>query len=205
MKSARAAKRHPGRLFADLYEGDPVFDAHHYASTGAPFVVLKASQGSGHTDSRHHLRSQLAHEVGLPVGHYHYLTESTPSAQAALLWDVAKRAWAPRDFLIVDIERGAGLTDPHDQLTRFDQHLHEITGRTCIGYSEDSYLEEHLLEVKSRKWWVADYGASPNKHLPFGQELWAHQFTGTGRINGTEGETDLSVLVAPSAIRWWDR
>lgn len=207
MKSARAARRHPGRTFADLYEGNGVFDAHHYAEAGAPFLVHKATQGARHVDAKHALRCGLAHEMSLPVGHYHYLDLSARAeAQADHFWAQAKAHWRPRDFLIVDVERGGvGRASGVKQfLVEFDHRLHRIAGRTAIGYSEQSFLHEHNLVVVSRKWWVADFGANPGAP-PRGQELWAHQFTDTGRIFGCAPPTDLSVLVAPSAIRYWDR
>lgn len=208
MKARRAARRHPGRTFADLYEGNAMFDAHHYAEAGAPFIVHKATQGAHHVDARHALRSGLAHELGLAVGHYHFLDLSASAEQQAdHFWAQSKAHWAPRDFLIVDCERGGVGTaggNVRQFLIEFDHRLHRVAGRTAIGYSEQSFLHEHELVVVSRKWWVADYGANPSAP-PRGQELWAHQFTDKGRIAGCAPPTDLSVLVAKSAIDYWDR
>lgn len=204
-KSQRTGRRHPGRRFADLYEGNAGFDAHHYRESGAPFVVLKASEGTGHVDAKHNLRARFAHEMGVPVGHYHFLRPGAVAVQARLLWTVASHAWHPRDFLIIDAEReGIGdLPDPAQLVADFDRAVHQITGRLAIGYSEDSFLHEHGLSVLSRKWWVADYGAQPHQP-PHGQELWAHQYTDAGVIGGCVAPTDLSVLVSPSAVRYWD-
>jgi GH25 family lysozyme M1 (1,4-beta-N-acetylmuramidase) len=208
-KPRRTAARHPGRQFADLYEGDPVFDARAYRETGAPFIVLKATQGTWHVDTKHSLRVRMAHEQFLPVGHYHFLSAGVSAVeQADFFWRTAREHWAPNDFLIIDCERDAfDAYSPslvRNQLSMFDRYLHQISGRLAIGYSEQSFLHECDLAILSRKWWIADYGANPGRP-PRGQELWAHQYTDAGRIAGTSGSVDLSVLVAASAVAWWDK
>lgn len=206
MRAHRTARRHPGRVFADLYEGNEGFDAHHYRETGAPFIVLKATEGVQHVDAKHRLRARLAHELGLPVCHYHYLDLAPTAMQARNFWTNVLGVWHKDDFLMIDAERG-GIGDadnPSGLLKEFDRDLHHLSGRMALGYSEQSFLHEHNLTVMSGKWDVADYGRTPTRP-PLGQELWAHQYTDKGQIAGCIAPTDLNVLVAPSAIRYWDR
>lgn len=216
-RSVRAFRRHAGRRFADLYEGDSGFDAHNYAAGGAPFIVLKATQGIGHVDSLHAVRCENAHKNGLAVGHYHFYEENgRPELQAQHFWGTVKghflTTWpkgrghddmrnSHTDFLILDVESIGGIPNA-GELANFCRELHRLSGgRALIGYSNKAFLLEHDLHVPGDKWWVADYPNFPGKIG--GRTLWAHQFTESGLIAGVGRPCDCSVLVDRSSIRYW--
>lgn len=220
-RSVHAAKRHAGRVFADLYEGNAGYNARAYHLGGRPFLVHKATEGVHHVDKLHAYRCEESHRNGLAVGHYHYLSPGvSPRQQAEHFWNVVRphflTAWAPghghnamphahTDFLIVDIERGSGgWSNPADELARFDHNVRQLTGnRILIGYSERSFLFEHSLQVASRKWWVASYPTFPG-NLGRGRILWAHQFADNYRLPGIGQPCDASVIVDKNSIRYWE-
>jgi GH25 family lysozyme M1 (1,4-beta-N-acetylmuramidase) len=219
-RSVHAAKRHPGRLFADLYEGNPGYNATPYKLGGRPFVVLKATQGVAHVDSLHAVRCEHSHSIGLAVGHYHYMDpDSAAAAQAVHFLDTVRphllQRWplgvghdalrlSHTDFLIVDIE-GSGWRDAQAMLTAFEREVHRVSGgHHLIGYSGRSFLLEHDLHLEGGdKWWVADY---PNFPTGLGRrELWAHQFSEGFRVQGITTACDASVLVDSVSVRYWDQ
>lgn len=217
-RSVHAAKRHPGRLFADLYEGNAGFNAHEYRKAGRPFVVLKATQGTGHVDALHATRCEASHLVGLPVGHYHYLNSSgDPAAEARHFWATVHPHFLgkwPRgrghdslslshtDFLILDVE-APGMRDAAQKTRQFEQQLHRLSGEPIICYASKSFLLENNLRVTGEKYWVADYPTFPG-NIGKGRILWAHQFSDAFRLPGISHPGDASVLVSHNSIRYWD-
>lgn len=222
-RSVRAAKRHKGRTFADCYEGTPVYNPVAYRASGAPFIVLKATEGIGHIDSRHAPRSIGSHAAGIAVGHYHFYREDgRPELQAKHFWNTVKphflTEWpagkghdkaklAHTDFLIVDVEPERGSPNPtRHEVENFCRELLRVSGLNhgkLIGYTGKSYLFEAGLHIPGDKWWIADYPNFPG-NLGGGRELWAHQFTENGRIAGISSPCDLSVIVNRDAIRYWE-
>lgn len=213
-KSYKTAEKKAGRLFADLYEFNAGYDAGKYAPQ-RPFIVLKATEGLHHNDSRHAERSHASHQHGLAVGHYHFLRpeNGSPRSEAEHFWEVVKPHLLTRwpqgrghdqkpdqhvDFLIVDVEVGSNASIA---LQRFDDWFRHISGRSLIGYSGLSFLLEHNLHLKGDKWWVADYPYFPRglgKRI-----LWAHQFTSAYHLPGIGQACDASVLVDRNSIRYW--
>lgn len=221
-RSVRAFKRHPGRSFADLYEGTPSYSAVAYRESGAPFVVLKATEGIGHVDSQHSDRCERSHAAGLAVGHYHFLRPESgrPEWEAKHFWETVRPHFLTEwpigkghdkarlshvDFLIVDVEVGHSTEQIQEALTHFCRELLRVSkvkvGR-LIAYTGKAFLFEHNLHVPGDKWWVADYPDFPGK-LGGGRELWAHQFTEDGFIPGA-GRGDCSVIVNSASIRYWE-
>lgn len=218
-RSLHAATRHPGRLFIDLYEGDPGYNATLYHRSRAPFLVHKASEGVHHVDSLHAHRCENTHGVGLAVGHYHYLDAGVdPAAQANHFWETIRGHFLNRwplgrghdsmrlshtDFCIVDVEVGGA--SEQSALHRFESEFYRVShDRDLIGYSGKSFLLEHGLHLERKdKWWVADYPYYPGN---IGRRiLWAHQFTSEFRgFPGVSVPCDASVLTNPQSIRYWD-
>lgn len=171
------------KLFADLSNNNPAFNAPAYRSAGHQLIVLKATEGLGYTDDRHAARADAAHHAGLLVGHYHFCRpDSHPegTGEAAAFWAAVKPHWRPGDLLILDIEtppRG-GMAHAGAYLQQVDTHLSRISGQNAVGYTYTAYMAEAgaSLQVASRLWWMAAYG-SRVPLLGHHRRRWAHQYT----------------------------
>lgn len=218
-RSQHSFDRHANRRFADLYEGNVGYNAARYAAGGAPFIVLKATEGIGHVDVLHATRCEVSHFHGLAVGHYHfYIENGRPELQARHFWETVRPHYlvkwphgrghdampdSHKDFLIVDVETEGSSVPDRGELANFCRELYRISKQEIIGYSGRSFLLEHNLHVPGDKWWVADYPFFPGNIGP--RILWAHQFTDAGHIPGVGPACDCSVLVARDSIRYWAR
>lgn len=200
--------KHFSRRFADLYELNPGFNPRNYKEGGHPFVVLKASEGAHHIDTQHRSRTGQAHGINLPVGHYHFCRpEAGIGNEAANLRNACEGLLGPNEPIIFDIE----VATKHAALyiRELESRVKKWFGGEIIGYTYLSYLIENPgMNVRSGKWWIADYTKSfrvfPPRKLG-SRGMWAWQYTDHENMKGVFSPCDASLLMAPSSIRFWER
>ena len=200
-------------LFADLSNNNRYFNAARYRRAGHRLVALKASEGDGFVDERHARWSAEAHHAGLAVVHYCYCTPGRGSGRAAaeLFWSVVDRHFIPgRDRLALDMEVFGPPGTVSAYLAEADGRLGALAGdapaNRPVGYTYRAFFEAHTPVLRSRCWWIADYGDRLHLGSDLGsdQRLWAQQFTdgtsgaGPHSVRGVAGPCDVSALNAES-------
>lgn len=214
--SEELAVEKPGIVFADLSDNQPEgsYHAATYCETH-PFLVHKASQGTGGRDSLHASRCEETHKHGRAVGHYHYVGVDSDVSQAideadnflAAVHGHVLEAWPTlspgykADFFIVDFE--VPCTIPNDVIATFCKRVEQAYPRITIkGYANYFAIREIGLVIPNRSWWVAAY-PGPVKDLPNHQKIWAHQYTERGRVEGVAGFCDKSIIVDKHSRKYW--
>lgn len=199
-------RAHFSTRFADLYELNPGFNARNYKEGGHPFVILKASEGAHHIDSQHLTRTNQAHGVNLPVGHYHFCRpDAGVGLEAVNLRDAVQGSLRTNEPIIFDIE----VPTKHAALyiRELERRTKKWFGGEIIGYASLSYLRENPgMDVSSKKWWIADYTKVFRLRPPrkLGSRVcWAWQYTDAEHINGVYAACDASVLMNPASIEYW--
>ncbi len=147
-----------GIIDISAYQGHPRFD--EVKAGGVIAVIMKASQGTGHTDAVYAANKSAARAHGLLVGSYHFGDGSDPVAQAEHFLSVAKPVKG--DLLVLDLESnpgGASMTVA--QSHAFVRRIQSATGRWPGLYS-GGYLKDSLGtfqdSVLVNCWaWVAQY------------------------------------------------
>ena len=192
--------------FIDLSHYQATVDLAAYAAAGYDRVFLKATQGTGYTDPTFADRWQLAAELGLARGAYHF-AEAGDSGAADFDHFIAVIEAAgglgPRDLLCLDSEDTAATS-------RADEHAREFTGRAadrgypdgCLytgrWYAEPADLRPDDLVPGWRRLWISDYRtAVPDDQivLPMGwtrDQVIARQYTSTATISGVAGLCDAN-------------
>lgn len=180
----------PHTLFADIAAvGERAFNGHAYKSAGHKIIAMKATEGVGFTDPGHGPWAHAAHAAGLAVVHYHFChPDQNPVQQARHFWAVVEpRYIRGRDRLAADLEIGDPKTAAR-WLTAFERELARLThagpSDQLLGYTYQSYFDQAAaagapLELASRAWWIAAWGALMRERaeLGHGQFLWAQQYT----------------------------
>jgi GH25 family lysozyme M1 (1,4-beta-N-acetylmuramidase) len=169
-------------------------------------VILKASQGTGHVDSKFAARYKTARRLGLSVIAYHFCEPDnfTPKDEAEHFLSVIgnRKLYA----LALDCESRQG----HDpvaalgpgQLAQwcrdFNQHVHAKRGVWPYFYANRDYIKRlALTKPIGGGLWLADYGTNDGRQHPvLAPQPWKrirlHQFTSQGRILGMAAPGDVS-------------
>lgn len=216
--SEHLAVEKPGIVFADLSnnQGSGTFHAETYCRTH-PFLVHKATQGTGFKDDQHAARCEETHTHGRAVGHYMFLQPlSTPvqAVEEAQFFVETVRGhvltqWPNRsvgyktDFFVLDLE--VNCTQPNQIIRNVWKVLQKAFPTVpFIGYSGLARIQELGLRMPTRipRWWVAAYPGPVGK-LPNGQLVWSHQYTDKGRVQGIGLPCDKSIIVDKHAREYW--
>jgi lysozyme len=127
-------------------------------------VIYKATQGTGFTDPTYAARKQLATDVGLLWGGFHFGIAGDGVAQADHFLDVVQPG--PQDLLVLDFEANpSGDSMSLDDARAFVTRIQEVSGRFPGFYSGD-YIKQLLGEsadpLLSQCWfWLAQYSSQP--------------------------------------------
>ena len=147
------------------YQGDtPNLD-------GLDFVIVKATQGIGYVNPSHAPVVAAARAAGKLAGHYHFLDDSSPEAQAQYFWDNA--GWIAGEQLAVDVEAPfADTPGGVDATRRFVETLLRISGFPCELYIDYSHLHSAdwapVAALGSGLWGAAYNDAGFGDTGPFG-------------------------------------
>ncbi|MGJ8540098.1 glycoside hydrolase family 25 protein [Heyndrickxia coagulans] len=183
-------------------------------SQGYNFVILKATEGSGYTDSKFYTYYKYARNAGLSVHAYHMIGNSTTTsaqhiAEAKHFYQVlaqtkAKTGYAFTGYAFEDIEptgtnsiTTTWWANAAPACAGYFLNEMQTLGQTKVGiyagyFNWKSYLEGHTDSWPSNtKIWLARY----NITLGTNADVW--QYTETGTIDGITGHFDLDISYDP--------
>ena len=183
-------------------------------SQGYNFVILKATEGSGYTDSKFYTYYKYARNAGLSVHAYHMIGNSTTTsaqhiAEAKHFYQVlaqtkAKTGYAFTGYAFEDIEptgtnsiTTTWWANAAPACAGYFLNEMQTLGQAKVGiyagyFNWKSYLEGHTDSWPSNtKIWLARY----NITLGTNADVW--QYTETGTIDGITGHFDLDISYDP--------
>ena len=183
------------------------------APTGASYVVVKASEGSGYEDPCKDDFASQTLAMGARLGFYHFAWPSANGVGEEV--DTFVNAIRPyldrRPFLYLDWEDDGAYYD----YSWARQFLDAVYGRTGIKpfiYMPASVAENGDWEGLSGDYWLwaAGYPSSAPQvpatpdcpYAPFSHGWWtlAWQYTGEGRAPGWDNDLDLNVCYRPDVL-----
>lgn len=184
-------------------------------ATGVDFVIVKATEGNGYTDSCCDKLYQEAKRCGKKLGVYHFARPDLGnSAEAEADWFISQiQGYIKEAMLILDWERG-NLNNP-TWVKAFCDRVYSKTGVKPVVYMSASPANSYdwsSVANADYELWVANYGVNdgqpheevfnkyPLKYWSF-YALW--QYTSKGRVNGYGGNIDMNYFNGDSAA--WDR
>lgn len=194
------------KLWADLSNNDPNFDAARYAKAGHKLLGYKATEGATYVDKTMTRNVRLAHAHGVRVAFYHFAQPnlaSSAAAQARHFWRVVKPNYRAGDYLVLDLEvqhrHGMGVT--LSWARSFARELRRASGHRPILYTSQSWLVEFgpRTRLAFPRIWMAQYAQHPTPPV-WARPLWAWQRTGDGvgrapyTLPGCPGNCDVNVL-----------
>lgn len=183
------------------------------APTGASFVVVKASEGSGYEDPCKDDFAAQTLAMGARLGFYHFAWPSANDVGEEV--DTFVAAIRPyldrRPFLYLDWEDHKAYYD-YSWARRFLDAVHERTGIKPFIYMPASVAESGAWEGVSNDYWLWAAGypstapqvpANPDcPYAPFSHGWWtlAWQYTGEGRAPGWDDDLDLNTCYRPDVL-----
>lgn len=183
------------------------------AATGADFVVVKATEGSGYTDPCFYKHARATLDAGRLLGTYHFAWNSANSVEEEVETFVgAVRPYLGRALLVLDWEDPDGTADVAWAKAWLDQ-VAARTGIRPIIYMSASVARAHAWEAVARDYWlwVAGYPGTAPDHLatpdcpyaplPHGWWTLMWQYTSEGRVPGYGGDIDLNACYR-GADKW---
>lgn len=153
------------QVFADISNNNATFDAAAYRAAGHVFIAIKASEGVNFRDPRHRSFCLAAglHHIG--IAHYHFARPdlgNSPDAEAQLFLETALPLAGPRDYLVLDMERGTLQRDP-GWAKAFDAAVRKRSRFSTILYGSRSWLEaahaDEWLAGAPLRFWDADWSS----------------------------------------------
>ena len=183
------------------------------SATGADFVIVKATEGSGYVDPDFHRHAQATINAGKLLGLYHFSWNSANSIEEEVNTFVdAVRPYLNQAILILDWEDKDGVYDVGFAQAWLEQ-VEARTGITPIIYMSASVANAYSWErVAAKYWlwvagypgWAPDYLDTPDcPYAPLGHGWWVlmWQYTDEGRVPGYGGNVDLNVFYR-SDYKW---
>lgn len=164
------------RYMADVSSNNGRIDVANYSRAGHVALAVKATQGEGYVNPFHEEQTNLAHDFGLTVVHYHFCEAgNSVSQEIDHFRRTYIRTWRAGDLACFDVEI-AGL-DTHYANSILGE-FHGVTGHDPVLYTYRDFAEHALkgVVIPGRKLWIADY-SSTTLHLPRRYYLWARQYT----------------------------
>lgn len=192
-----------------------VLDLSHWQTTinfatlkagGILGVILKATEGTGYTDTTYRSRRASAEQAGLIVSTYHFLKAG--NAQAQMAYYLAQVNPAPGERMVIDVEEaGTTLSDVHAAVQALldDPRGVQVTVyggsliKDLLGSSPDKFLADNT------SLWLAQYTSGtpswPKQVWP-NWSLW--QYSDKGSVKGVSGACDVNVFNGEDAnlVKW---
>ncbi|HJG90752.1 MAG TPA: lysozyme [Brachybacterium massiliense] len=165
------------------------------AADGYSFAYIKATEGSGFTDTHFRQNWDGAKAAGLTPGAYHYFTLCSPGAQQAQDFLVAA---PPDDSALppaLDLEFDGACDDRPEaeraqaEIDAFTAVIEEAWGRRVVVYSSSEWREHYGLPVADgRPDWLFSQRERPAQE---DWSVWQLRFDGT--VSGISGGVDIDV------------
>lgn len=165
---------------------------------GIKFVMIRASYGNGHEDSRFRNNVRKCNEIGMPWGAYHYsyaLNETEAKKEAKAFLKIVKSVKGRSYPLVVDIEdadrykskRGMKVKDEIPVIKAFKK----VIGDDLMLYCNLSYYNTLKKAspslIESLDLWLAQWEV---KEPSVKCDIW--QYTSDGKVNGSSERTDMN-------------
>jgi GH25 family lysozyme M1 (1,4-beta-N-acetylmuramidase) len=168
---------------------------------GIQFAFMKATEGTGYTDTMFAKNWAATEQVGIYRGAYHFARPSVGSAPAQARYFVSRvGSFREAGVLppVLDLEVTGGLT-PAQLRTWVSSWLttvEELTGRTPILYFSPYFWIDHLgnsTAFTRYPLWIAHYTTAGGPKIPGGWSTWTFwQRTSSGRVSGIAGNVDMN-------------
>lgn len=168
-------------------------------------VFLKATQGTGYTDSRLRQNAKGFSDAGIPLSYYHYATLNTrevikdATEEANYFCSVIRTLPHATLPIVLDIEENKANLSTSEVLGWIKTFFGQLTINGCpehLLYSYTPFLNANLPQdhgLGNIPLWIAAYVNLPSPRLPIGwtsYHLW--QYSAKGRISGINGDVDLN-------------
>lgn len=177
---------------------------------GVAFAFLKATEGGDRLDERFHAHTAGARAAGIPTAPYHFYYFCTP-ARVQAAWYIAN---VPRSAVrlppVLDMEWNAKSPtcklrpDPATVRSEMKTWLAMIErhyGRKAIIYTTVDFHRENLDgHFRDHQFWLRSVAGHPEEVYP-GHPWTFWQYTGTGKMPGISGHTDINAF-AGSRAQW---
>ena len=179
---------------------------------GVSFAFLKATEGGDRLDPEFHNHWQGAGRAGIPRGAYHFFYFCRPAIEQAR-WFIANvprtRGALPP---VLDMEwnahsptcrlRPEGATVRAEAEIFLDALERHYGQRPIVYTTVDFYRENDMGRLPRVEFWLRSVAGHPSKVYP-GQVWRFWQYSGTGRVPGFAGRTDLNVF--SGSVGDWQR
>ena len=177
---------------------------------GISFAFIKATEGGDHTDKKFRQNWINAGKVGMPRGAYHFYFFCRTGLEQAR-WYIRNVPKDPNALPpVLDMEwnhqsktckRKPSPTAIRAEMRSFLKTVYKHYGKRPVIYTTvDFYKDNHLSTFKGYEFWLRSVANHP-MHVYKGQNWTFWQYSGTGRVPGIKGDTDLNVF-AGSQQEW---
>jgi len=180
---------------------------------GIAFAFIKATEGGDHLDARFAENWANAGRAGMPRGAYHfYYFCRTPQEQARwFMRNVPRDPAALPPVLDVEWNHQSKTCKRKPSPARIRQEMRTWMGLVQRHYGKkpviyttvDFYKDNQLQRLSEGEFWLRSVAGHPREVYP-GQSWSFWQYTGTGRVPGISGDTDINVFSgSPRQWRNW--
>ena len=179
---------------------------------GVAFAFIKATEGGDHVDKSFQQYWQGAGRAGVPRGAYHFYYFCRTAAEQAR-WFIRHVPKDPKALPpVLDMEwnhKSSCKYRPSPAKVRAEMRTYLSIMRSHYGKKPlvyttvDFYKDNNLGSMREVEFWLRSVAAHPKDVYP-GQRWSFWQYTGTGKIPGIRGETDINVFAGnPARWRQW--
>jgi len=193
------------------YQGD--IDWRTTKRGGVAFAFIKATEGGDHLDERFRENWAASGSAGVPRGAYHFYYFCRTGAEQAR-WFIRNVPKDPKALpAVLDMEwnhgsksckRKPSANEVRAEMRSFLTIMERHYGKRPLIYTTvDFFKDNQLTTFKGYEYWLRSVAGHPSDVYP-GQRWSFWQYTGTGRIPGIKGDTDINVFAGtPAAWRQW--
>lgn len=181
-------------LGVDVSHHKGAIDWERVRADGISFAYLKATEGTGFTDSRFAANLRGAKEAGLRTGGYHYFTLCSDGAPQAehFLSVIGKGTTMPPAVdveLIGNCDPGPRREELLAEVRAFIETVETRTGTRMVVYLHPDLEERYrIADDLDRRQWVRSLGARPAR------DWWLWQKSDSATIDGISSPADLNQL-----------
>lgn len=184
------------RYGIDVSRHQKAIDWERVADDGIDFAYIKASEGGDLVDIRFAQNWEGAGDVGLDRGAYHYFTLCRPGAEQAANFLSTVPSDEAELSPALDLEIAGNCSDRPDEadvakeVAAFIGAVEAETGEPVVLYIGDDWQERYPVAGRGERprWARRMY------RRPLTDDWWIWQCSGTSRVDGIEGSTDLNVM-----------
>lgn len=167
---------------------------------GIARVCLKASEGTGFTDTHYRAYRTSAQTAGIQIIHYHYARPDLNNAQAEAEWfHSVLGTLGSNDEVMLDYEQNTSQATAewaYEWLTRVEQ----LTGKIPRLYSYLSFIKSRLQDERLARYplilaeWTNNPSVRPAYPAPW-RSYCAIQYSDKASVPGVPGVVDANVYV----------